>query len=258
MYKRRPRIIPCLLLKGTGLIKTVRFKDPTYLGDPRNVVKLFNDKEVDELCLLDIMASKEGRGPNFQLLTEVANESFMPLGYGGGIRTVEDARRVVGIGIEKVVLNTAALHDPGFVERCAAVLGSQSVVVSIDVRKRSFTGAYEVYSHASGRSIREAPAAAAVRMKNAGAGEILLNSVDLDGTMKGYDLGLIREVASSVDVPLIACGGAGAIDHLRQAVASGASAAAAGSIFVFHGRLRAVLISFPSSDTLSRLFEQRG
>jgi cyclase len=250
-------VIPCLLLKGAGLVKTARFKDPVYLGDPRNVVKLFNDKEVDELCFLDIMASKEGRGPDFQLLREVADESFMPLGYGGGVRTVEDAQRIVGIGIEKVVINTAALRNPALVERCASALGSQSLVVSIDVRRRPFFGSYEVYSHANGKGAGEPPAAMARRMRDAGAGEILLNSVDLDGTMKGYDANLIGEVSRSVDVPVIACGGAGRIEDLACAVESGASASAAGSIFVFHGKLKAVLISFPSSAALGKLFSGR-
>ncbi len=254
-FQHRPRVIPCLLLQNTGLVKTVKFKNPVYLGDPRNVVKIFNDKEVDELMLLDITATLEGRKPRFDLIGEIVSECFAPLGYGGGIRAVDDIKRIVGIGIEKVVLNTAALETPRLVEESARVVGSSSTVVSLDVRKYNFGNRYEVFIRSGTQKTGRDPVRVAREMENAGAGEILLNSVDRDGTMSGYDLTLIRSVAEAVHIPIVACGGAANIGDLRQAVKLGkASAAAAGSMFVFHGKLKAVLISFPSAQELQDIF----
>jgi len=246
----RPRVIPTLLLRGRGLVKTVRFKDPKYLGDPRNTVKIFNEMEVDELVLLDIQASPEERQPNFDLVREIVSEAFMPLGYGGGLRTVEDCQRVVRLGVEKVVLNTITVEDSSVVQEAAAIFGSQSVVASIDVRKKLF-GGYEVMirggSHKTGIDAVEH----AVRMAELGAGEILLTSIDRDGTMRGYDLDLVTAVTDSIDVPVVACGGAASVADLAAVIRQGgASAAAAGSMFVFHGKHRAVLISFPFREEL--------
>lgn len=252
----RPRIIPCLLLRNTGLVKTVRFKDPTYLGDPRNIVKIFNDKDADELVLLDITATIDGRGPNFELIEEIASECFMPMGYGGGVATAEQAKRLVSLGIEKVVFNAAAVENPKALTQAAEILGSQSVVASIDVKKAGlFGGRYEVFTRGGTRGTKLDPVDHARSVQAAGAGEILLNSIDQDGTMKGYDLTLIKQVTEAVTIPVVACGGAGTVDDLARAVKTGgASAASAGSLFVFQGRHRAVLISFPSASDLRRSF----
>ncbi len=250
----RPRVIPSLLLRGRGLVKTVKFKDPRYLGDPRNVVKIFNEKEVDELVLLDITATAEGRRPDFELIHEIVSEAFMPLGYGGGLTSVEDCQRVLAVGVEKVVLNTQAVADPSFVSRAAARFGSQSVVVSIDVR-RTLLGRYNVRTVKQPKGAGLDPVEFAVEMEQRGAGEILLNSVDRDGTMGGYDLRLVKAVSEAVSVPVVACGGAGSHEDLRRVVQEGgASAAAAGSLFVFIGKHRAVLISFPEPAVLQQLF----
>jgi imidazole glycerol-phosphate synthase subunit HisF len=253
-YQRRPRVIPCLLLRGSGLVKTRKFKDPVYLGDPRNVVRIFNDKEVDELVLLDITATLEGREPNFLLIEEIVSECFAPVGYGGGIRSVEQVKRIVGIGVEKVIMNSAALHDTSLIEGAARLVGSSSVVASLDV-KQGWLGKYEVISHSGTQNTHRDPVSVAKAMESSGAGELLLNSIDRDGMMNGYDLPLIRSVADAVSIPVVACGGAKDITDFVQAVRVGhASAAAAGSIFVFHGSLRGVLISFPGEDDLTNAF----
>jgi len=250
----RPRAIPVLLLHNRGLVKTVRFKNPTYLGDPINIVKIFNDKEVDELIFLDITATVEGRRPPFDILAEIASECFMPLGYGGGVRTLEDIRTILGVGIEKVSINSQAVEVPAFVRQAADQVGSQSVVVSIDVKK-TVLGRYQVVTQGGRRATSLDPVRFAVQMAEMGAGEILLNSIDRDGTMQGYDLGLIQKVAHSVDIPVVACGGAAKIDDLAAAVQDGgASAAAAGSMFVFQGKHRAVLISYPEEQALRAAF----
>jgi imidazole glycerol-phosphate synthase subunit HisF len=250
----RPRVIPCLLLEDGGLVKTVRFKDPVYLGDPINIVRIFNDKEVDELVFLDIRASVEGRRPPFDLLAQITTECFMPLCYGGGVTSVEDVRELVALGIEKVAINSRAVADPAFVRAAADQVGSSSVVVSIDVR-RDWRGRYEVMTHGGRRSTGLEPALFAVEAERHGAGELLVTAIDRDGTMQGYDLELVRRVSDAVGVPVIACGGARSIADLRDAVkVGGASAAAAGSMFVFQGRHRAVLINTPSPADLRSAF----
>jgi imidazole glycerol-phosphate synthase subunit HisF len=250
----RTRVIPCLLLKDGGLVKTVRFKSPTYLGDPINIVKIFNDKEVDELVFLDITASPEGRRPNLDLLGQITTECFMPLCYGGGVRTVDDVRELVALGVEKVAINTRAAANPEFVRDAADLVGSSSVVVSIDV-KRSLLGRYEVVTEGGRRKTGRDPVAFAEEVERQGAGEILLNSVDRDGTMQGYDLELVRRVTSAVGIPVIACGGAGTVQHLADAVRrGGASAVAAGSMFVFQGKHRAVLVNTPAEAELRAAF----
>jgi imidazole glycerol-phosphate synthase subunit HisF len=250
----RPRVIPVLLLRGRGLVKTVRFKDSTYLGDPINVVKIFNDKEVDELVFLDIMATPEKRRPPFDYLAEIASECFMPLGYGGGVRSLDDVKTILSVGIEKVAINSYAVENPQFVRQVAERLGSQSVVVSIDVKK-NMLGRYQVMTQGGRKMTNLDPVAFAVQMAEAGAGEILLNSVDRDGTYQGYDLDLVKRVAGAVDIPVVACGGARDVADLARAVhEGGASAAAAGSMFVFTGRHRAVLISYPTERELRAAF----
>jgi cyclase len=249
----KTRVIPALLFKDQGLVKTVQFRKPGYVGDPINAIKIFNDKEVDELVLLDITASIEGRGPSFELIEEIASECFMPLGYGGGIRSVEDIRRILATGVEKVILNSAALSDPALVEAAARAAGSQSVVVSIDAKKK-LLGGYEVWSGGATRATGRDPAEFAREMQSRGAGEILITSIDRDGTQKGFDLELVRRVTAAVTVPVVACGGAGTLAHLREAVDAGASAVAAGSMFVYVGKHRAVLINYPQYRELEVLF----
>lgn len=245
----RPRVIPCLLLSGERLVKTVRFKQPTYVGDPINAVKIFNDREVDELAILDISATRERRDPPFEHLRAIAGECFMPLSYGGGVRTIEQARQLFAIGVEKILINSAAIENPSLVTAIAAEYGSQAVIAGIDVKK-DWLGRVRVFSHAGGTNTGRTPVEHARAMAEKGAGEILLNSIDRDGTMGGYDLELIREVAAAVPVPLVACGGAGSITDLAPAIGAGASAVAAGSLFVFTGPRRAVLINYPSPAEL--------
>lgn len=241
-----PRVIPCLLLQNAGLVKTVNFKNEKYLGDPINIVKIFNDKEVDELVFLDITATSEGKRPPFELLEQVAGEAFMPLGYGGGIRNLEDVKTILGLGIEKVIINTRAIEKPEFVKEVANFAGNQSTVVSIDV-KRNFFGKYEVRAQRGKKTTGLDPVEFALNMEKQGAGELMLCSIDRDGTMKGYDLALIKRVVDAVKIPVVACGGSGSVLDLRAVFKEGgASAAGAGSMFVFQGPHRAVLISYPS------------
>lgn len=250
----RTRVIPCLLLRNGGLVKTRGFADPKYVGDPINAVKIFNEKEVDEIVFLDISATPAGRAPSFELIHDIATEAFMPFAYGGGVTSVEEVGRLVALGAEKVILNSAAVGRPELVREAAEVVGSQSLVVSIDVR-RSMLGRYEVVTHGGTRRTGLDPAAWARRVEELGAGEILVNSVDRDGCMNGYDLTLLRRVTEAVRVPVVACGGAGSLADFNAAVtAGGASAVAAGSLFVFHGKHRAVLITYPEYRDLERLF----
>lgn len=249
----RGRIIPSLLLRGRGLVKTVKFVDPKYVGDPVNAVRIFNEKEVDELLLLDVGATKTGKPPQFDLIAEIAQECFMPLAYGGGVRDCESMSKLFNLGIEKVAINSAAAENPGLVREASQAFGSQSIVVSIDV-KRKWLGGYEVYTEGGTKRTGLDPVAFARRMEAQGAGEILINSIDRDGTMLGYDLDLVSSVSHSVGIPVIACGGAGKIRDLSDAIKlGGASASAAGSMFVFQGKHRAVLISYPEYRELEQL-----
>jgi imidazole glycerol-phosphate synthase subunit HisF len=248
-----PRVIPVLLFREGGLYKTTRFKDPVYVGDPINAVKIFNEKEVDELVFVDISATTEKRRPNFERIKEIAGECFMPLCYGGGVRSIDDAKQVIACGVEKVAINTQAVESPDFVRDAASEMASSTIVVSIDV-KRDFFGKYHIHTHGGKKRSDWHPVEFAILMEKMGAGEILLNSIDRDGTQKGYDLELIRSVADAVSIPVIACGGAARVTDFSQALENHASAVAAGSMFVFHGRHRAVLISFPSQQELKRAF----
>lgn len=253
-----PRVIPALLLSGARLVKTVRFRKPVYLGDPVNVIRIFNDKEVDELVLLDIAATAEGRGPNFRLLSEVSTECFMPLAYGGGITAPEEITQLLALGIEKVILNTLAAEQPETVRAAAERFGGSTIAVSMDVRRR-LLGGMQVVTRGGRRGTGDDPVRYAVRMQELGAGELLLTAVDRDGRMSGYDLDLIKSVTSAVDIPVVACGGAASLYDFRRAVVEGgASAAAAGSFFVFHGPHRAVLITFPQRAELEALFADGG
>ncbi|MEE1867170.1 AglZ/HisF2 family acetamidino modification protein [Pseudomonas auratipiscis] len=238
----RARVIPCLLIRDNGLVKTRKFKDPVYIGDPVNPVRIFSDKEVDEIIVLDIDASRKGKEPNYALIEEIAGEAFMPLAYGGGIRTVDQVRRLIRSGIEKVVINTAAFDSMDVISEAADIFGSQAVVGAIDVRKTLFGGNRLITKCGS----VEANDEHVDKLVAAGVGEIFLNSIDRDGMMSGYDVPLIQSVARRVNVPVMACGGAGTLNHMAEAVREGgASAVAAGSMFVFHGKHRAVLINYP-------------
>ena len=247
--------MPCLLVSNGRLVKAVRFRNPAYVGDPVNAIKIYNEKEVDELILLDITATAEGRRPDFFFLSEVADECFMPLAYGGGIRDIDDISRIFSLGIEKVAINSYALENPSFIEKAAAIFGSQSILLSMDVKKNLF-GKYRVYDRGGRNGTDHEPAAWAARMERMGAGEILLNSIDQDGTMEGYDTTLIRKVTEAVTVPVIACGGAGRIQDFKMAVEEGgASAVAAGSMVVYQGKNKGVLINFPSRDDLKNILD---
>lgn len=247
---KRIRVIPTLLLKNGGLVKTTRFCNPVYVGDPINAVKIFNEKEVDELILLDVDASRTQRGPDLKLVEEIAGECFMPMAYGGGVTQLDQIKALFAAGVEKVVLNTAFMSSPELITKAANIFGCQSIVVSLDVR-RSFMRGYRTYICAGSQRTRLGPVEAARKATASGAGEIYLNAIDRDGTQKGYDLPLIREVADAVTVPVIAAGGASNVDDFANAVLSGhASAVSAGSMFVFHGIHRAVLISYPQQNIL--------
>jgi cyclase len=251
----RTRVIPCLLLLRGGLYKTVKFKDPKYVGDPINAVRIFNEKEVDEILVLDIGATTEGREPDYDLIRDIASECFMPLAYGGGVTSLDQMRRLQRLGVEKVAINSAAFRSPALVKAACDALGSSSVVAAIDVRKTLF-GKYEVWIDGGRTNTKSDPVDYAVSLAELGVGEILVNSIDRDGTMLGYDIVLTKKVAERVDAPVIACGGAGSLEHVADVARNGGvGAAAAGSLFVFHGRHRAVLINYPSQKQLETLLD---
>jgi cyclase len=247
----RVRIIPVLLLNKGGLYKTINFKNPRYIGDPINSVKIFNEKEADELLLLDYTASVEKRGPDFSKIAEIAGEAFMPMAYGGGVRTLDEAKKVFDSGFEKVVLNSVLFQDLGLVEKIGAIYGAQAVVGCIDCRK-SFLSSNKAYSYSGTKKNSYSPLEWAKKLEEAGIGEIIINSIDRDGTWAGYDLELISEVSHKVNVPVIACGGAGSADDFKAAVQAGCSAVAAGSLFVYQKKGMGVLISFPSTLQLQK------
>ena len=247
----RSRIIPCLLMHDGGLVKTRRFKDPKYVGDPLNAVKIFNEKEVDELLLLDIDASALGRAPNLSLLRGLAVESRMPLCYGGGITGVEQAAQIIALGFEKVSISTAALARPALIREMAEVVGRQSVVITLDVRRNKLLGGYSVYARNGRDKQKISLFEFCQQAAELGAGEIVINSIDRDGEMLGYDLELARQVRSTVSIPLTMLGGAGTIAHMQELIDTvGVVGAAAGSMFVFKGPYRAVLISYARPERL--------
>ncbi len=244
------RVIPCLLLHKGGLYKTVRFKDPTYIGDPINAVRIFNDKEVDELIFLDIDASVQNRGPDYKMVEDIASECFMPLCYGGGIKNINQMKTLFSLGVEKVTLSSAAVENPLIVREAATVFGSQSVAVTVDVLKKTL-GAYQVVTHNAKKKSQFKVEEFVVLMEKMGAGEIIINSVNNDGVMKGYDMELLRTVTQRVTMPVVAMGGAGQPEDFSKAVnGAGVSALAAGSLFVYHGPLKGVLINYPSANVL--------
>jgi imidazole glycerol-phosphate synthase subunit HisF len=248
------RVIPCLLLRDGGLVKTTRFDRPRYVGDPINTIRIFNEKEVDELMVLDIAASRQNRGPDFRLIEQFAGECFMPLCYGGGISLVEQARQLFALGVEKICLQTAVLKDLSLITRIAERFGSQSVVVSVDV-KRNLLRQPRLYSAMTRRILKGSWSRHMCELVTAGAGEVLLNAVDRDGMMNGMDLDLIREASCAVDVPVTAVGGVGSLADIKAAINAGASAVAAGAFFVFYGPHRAVLITYPRYEELEELLD---
>ncbi|MDS1140045.1 AglZ/HisF2 family acetamidino modification protein [Pusillimonas sp. SM2304] len=248
------RVIPILLLKNTGLVKGVRFSNHKYVGDPVNAVKIFNMKEVDELVFLDITASVEGRKPNYELLADIASQAFMPFGYGGGLATLQDIEKLFKLGIEKAILNTAAIKDLKLIGQASKIVGSQSIVVSMDVKK-NILGKYQIYSHSGSFNTKLDPVEYAKRAADAGAGELILCSIDREGTGRGYDIDIVERVAAAVEIPVVASGGAATLQHFKQAVDAGASAVAAGDMFTFHGKHKAVLITYPDYKKLEATFK---
>lgn len=252
----QPRIIPCLLVRKRGLVKTVRFQDSKYVGDPINAVKIFNEKRVDELILLDIDASSEGREPDLRMIENVAAECRMPLCYGGGIRSVTQAEKIFGLGVEKVSVSSAAIANPALIREIADAVGRQSVVAVLDVKKKRFFGGYEVWTQNGTKNSKQDPARLIDVFQENGVGEIVINSIDRDGVMEGYDLDLVESLHRRISVPFTVLGGAGSLDHIRELIRKfGILGAAAGSLFVFKGIYRAVLINYPSpadKETLIR------
>ena len=245
-----PRIIPALLLRDNSLVKTKKFKKENYIGDPINAVKIFNDKEVDEIIFLDICASKKQQ-PNFEMIEKISSECFMPLAYGGGIKTIEQVKKIFRIGVEKIIINSAAINDYNFLKEIINFVGSQSVIISIDV-KRTIFGKYKVYSHQLEKNIETDLLDLLEIANEVGVGEVFINSVDRDGMMNGYDIELLNLVSSNINMPLIACGGAGNITHLKEGLnKGGANAVSAGSMFVYHGKHNAVLINYLDKTQLS-------
>ena len=250
------RIIPTLLLSDGGLVKGSKFKAHKYVGDPINAVKIFNEKEVDELIFLDITASRSEREPNFDLIADIAGEAFMPLGYGGGVKTLKHIERLFSLGIEKAVINSSAFINPSLVSEAAGISGSQSIVISIDVR-RSLFGAYEVYVNSGLTRTKTDPITYAKTMEDLGAGELILCSIDREGTGKGFDIELLDDVAKAVDIPVVGLGGAGSAgDLVNLRRKTSVSAAAAGDLFIFHGKHKAVLITYPDYKMLEELFSE--
>ena len=252
----RPRIIPCLLVKNKGLVKTVKFKDGKYLGDPINAVRIFNEKEADELMVIDIDATYNNSEPDYKMIENLASECRMPLCYGGGIKTLEQAQRIFSLGVEKIAVSSAAIQNPSIVSDIASKVGSQSVVVVLDVKKKMF-GGYDMYTHNGKKSININPIDFAIKMEQEGAGEIVINSIDNDGVMKGYDLDLIDKVRNSISLPLTVLGGAGDLEDIGRLIQKyGIIGAAAGSLFVFKGKYKAVLINYPNWEEKARLINQ--
>ena len=250
----RPRVIPVLLLKGDGLVKTVKFKKPTYIGDPINAVHIFNDLKADELIFLDISATPAKKSLDLELIKKIGDEAYMPFAVGGNINSMEDAVNCFHAGAEKIVLNSAAYFNPELVTAISDTYGNQSVVVSIDVKK-NWLGKQQVHVNCGKYNTKEDPVKFAMRLATLGAGEIMINSIDHEGTMAGYDMNLVKQIADAVEIPVIACGGAGQPNDLKKIVnQSGASAAAAGSLFVYHGPRRGILINYPEKKILENLF----
>ena len=250
----KKRVIPVLLMQNGGLVKGEKFKRHKYVGDPINAVRIFNEKEVDELAFVDISAGKDKKDPDYTLIEDMATEAFMPIAYGGGIQRVEQVEKLFRLGVEKVIVNSAFYSNPYLIKECSQIAGSQSIVVAIDYKK-SFFGHCEVCIQNGNKKVGINPVEYAKKAQAYGAGEILLTSIDREGAGQGLELDLIRQVADAVDIPVIAQGGVGCLEHIKQAAkVAGASAVAAGSFFTLHGKRKAVLLTYPASDELKNLF----
>lgn len=255
----RPRLIPCLLVQNNGLVKTTKFGDPKYVGDPINAVRIFNEKVVDELVVLDIDATVQQREPNYKLIANLANECRMPLSYGGGVTSPEQIDRIISLGVEKVSVSAAAVADPNLISKAASHVGSQSIVAVLDVKKTGLLRRYEVVTHNGSNRTGRDPVEFAKHLQESGAGEIVINSVDLDGTMQGYDLDLISKIREQIHVPMTVLGGAGNLNDISSLWQSqGLIGAAAGSLFVFKGKYRAVLINYPNISEKTAVLTQAG
>jgi cyclase len=251
----RPRIIPSLLIHDNGLVKTVNFKNPKYVGDPINAVKIFNEKAVDELAVFDIDATVLGKEPNYSLIERLASQSMMPLCYGGGVKTVEQAQRIFSLGIEKIALSSAVLQNPKLITEISDRVGAQSVIVVLDVKKK-LLGGYEVYTHNGKKATGINPFKFVEDAQKLGAGEIVINSIDKDGMMKGYDLDLIAKVREKISLPMTVLGGAGSLEDIEKVIAQhGVIGVAAGSLFVFKGPYKAVLINYPTQLEKNKIFK---
>lgn len=251
----RPRIIPSLLVHDNGLVKTVHFKNPKYVGDPINAVKIFNEKEVDELAVFDIDATVLGKEPNYALIKKLANQSRMPLCYGGGVKTVEQAQKIFGLGIEKIALSSAVIENPDLVTQIADRVGSQSVIVVLDVKKK-FLGGYEIHTHNGKKATGINPVEFAVKAEKLGAGEIIINSIDQDGAMKGFDMDLIDKICEKISIPITVLGGAGSLQDIKKVIDKHKIiGVAAGSLFVFKGVYKAVLINYPAKKEKEELYK---
>lgn len=248
----KPRVIPILLLQDNGLVKTTKFKNPKYIGDPINAIRIFNEKEVDELIFLDITITKSNKNINFDLISKIASECFMPLSYGGGVKDIDTIRRILKLGVEKICINSYMFENPSFVKEAVKLFGSSTIVASIDVKKNIF-GKYEIWSHSGTKKVKWTFGEAIKLIEELGVGEILINSIDKDGCMLGYDCTLINRVSKSVSIPVVASGGAGTINDFKNAISNGASAVAAGSMFVLHGKHKAVLITYPNREDISKI-----
>ena len=247
------RIIPCLLLKDDSLVKTVNFKKPAYIGDPVNTARIFNELEVDELVLLDISATNNNRKPDFKILSELANECFMPLAYGGGINNFEDAKKIFKIGIEKIIINSAAFTSPTIIPELADHFGNQAIVASIDVKKNMF-GKYQVFSNSGTKKQKVDPVTWAQELERLGAGEILLTAIHQEGTWTGFDINIIEKISNAVSIPVIANGGASSIEDIEKAVKQGcASAVSLGSMVVYQNKGMGVLVNFPNKEQLKNI-----
>ena len=249
------RIIPVLLLHKGGLYKTQKFKKPKYVGDPINAIKIFNDKEVDELIVLDIDASKNNQEPNYKFIEDIASECFMPLCYGGGIKNIEQVKKIFSLGVEKVSINSALFENNSLIKDAVDIYGSQSIVASVDINKTLF-GKYSIYNHIKKKNIDSLFLEYIKQLEKEGVGELFINSVYNDGMLKGYDIELLNIISKSVNIPVIACGGAGSLEDCKKLIdASEVSAVSAGSMFVFHGKHQAVLIKYPKRETIENMFK---
>lgn len=247
------RVIPCLLLKGGSLVKTVNFKKASYIGDPINTARIFNELEVDELSLLDISATNNKKSPNFKILSDLANECFMPLAYGGGINNFEDAKKIFQIGIEKIIINSVCFIKPTLISQLAEHFGSQSIVGSIDVKKNIF-GKYQVFSNSGKKKQKVDPISWAQQLEQLGVGEILLTSIHREGTWKGFDISIIEKISNAVNIPVIANGGASSLEDIEKAIKQGyASAVSLGSMVVYQNKGMGVLVNFPDNDKLRKV-----